>query len=394
MGELRSFETWIQVSIWLLCLGYALGTLARRPERLRVLRGPAARFTTAFALLCCASTLYAYSPLLTLGWSLKLLTCLTMTVAFIDPSEPLRSIRNLLDGTIMGLTFMLLGFVSLGVLSTGDLEYSAAEADSSRLGGTLMSPNELAAVSGLLLVLCLVRLLKRTRNLPSVAGVLIAGTLLMGSVGRGGIIAACLASLVALALYRSTRLALVLAMVIGLILILFPSTVDYGWTAITRGQNPQALGTLNGRFAIWSAAIDLFIERPLLGWGYVSAAGPFQSQFTHMPPANTHNAFLEAATGVGLVGLLLLGAAVVSTAATLIHLLRAGLKSQEGFNTTVALTSIFLCLLIQGIFESSFTGAPRATAVIFFALPFAADQMRSALRPRHSDMTNPGAVRS
>ncbi|MCA9423384.1 MAG: O-antigen ligase family protein, partial [Nitrospira sp.] len=74
-----------------------------------------------------------------------------------------------------------------------------------------------------------------------------------------------------------------------------------------RGQNPELFASLSGRTQWWQFGWDLFIQRPLTGYG--AYAG---SRFAALADAGTettssiHNTWLEALLGVGIFGFLLL----------------------------------------------------------------------------------------
>lgn len=83
--------------------------------------------------------------------------------------------------------------------------------------------------------------------------------------------------------------------------------------ALGRGSN------LTGRTNIWQAVIDLSLEHPLLGWGWVGYWAPwvypFKDIFEHggVVYLQAHNAWLDVWLQTGLVGLIIFTALALST---------------------------------------------------------------------------------
>lgn len=89
---------------------------------------------------------------------------------------------------------------------------------------------------------------------------------------------------------------------------------------IARTGDPTEIYTATNRVYIWRLVATMIQERPLLGWGYNTAASYFAEYSqqvspelgTYVPP-NAHNAYLEVAFAGGLIALLFfVGAAVIN----------------------------------------------------------------------------------
>lgn len=76
---------------------------------------------------------------------------------------------------------------------------------------------------------------------------------------------------------------------------------------------------LTGRLDIWDAVIGLASERPVFGWGWVSYWAPWVDPFdtlvfkSGVRQLHAHNAWLDVWLQLGIVGLVVFGALVVST---------------------------------------------------------------------------------
>jgi exopolysaccharide production protein ExoQ len=91
---------------------------------------------------------------------------------------------------------------------------------------------------------------------------------------------------------------------------------------LLRSQVLLALGktdTLTHRTTIWSNVIDLAQERPVFGWGWVSYWAPWVAPFDSLAfnsgvrQLHAHNAWLDIWLQLGIVGLIVFGALVLST---------------------------------------------------------------------------------
>ncbi len=74
-----------------------------------------------------------------------------------------------------------------------------------------------------------------------------------------------------------------------------------------RGEAAKAsVGTLTGRLPLWREALAYVMERPILGYGYNTFINPTTivdiAKVVGWIPSSTHSAYLDALTGMGLVG--------------------------------------------------------------------------------------------
>jgi len=76
---------------------------------------------------------------------------------------------------------------------------------------------------------------------------------------------------------------------------------------------------LTGRFDIWGSVTDLAMQRPAFGWGWVSYWVPWAEPFSGLAVRNgvtylqAHNAWLDVWLQLGIVGLVVFSALVLST---------------------------------------------------------------------------------
>ena len=135
--------------------------------------------------------------------------------------------------------------------------------------------------------------------------------------------------------------------------------------------------SLTGRTYVWATTIDLIRERPMLGWGYVSGSRIELSRlFPGGNSGGSHNAYLEVLLALGAMGALVLGGLLIKICLTLARALRSWWKVLDPGVTSIQvlkLSVILLVLLAEGMFESSFSGAPRFEVTILFGVAFSCD---------------------
>jgi O-antigen ligase len=122
--------------------------------------------------------------------------------------------------------------------------------------------------------------------------------------------------------------------------------------------------SLTGRTGIWSEVIKLASQRPVAGWGWVSYWNPFTAPFNYrqfniagVQYLQAHDAWLDIWFQLGIIGLVVFGALVVSTLVRtwLIAVDRTGVpRGERGPRTAVTLLPLLLliALLAQSITES------------------------------------------
>ncbi len=127
-----------------------------------------------------------------------------------------------------------------------------------------------------------------------------------------------------LVLVMNGRLRALGAILLGAVGLAATEAVDTIVAYLGRGQSVGLIRSLSGRFAYWEYAGDLLAESPVLGLG-AYAAGRFAvlAVVGSDEVSSVHNAWVEVAVGVGLLGLTLLAALVLSVWARLLGAIRS-----------------------------------------------------------------------
>ena len=205
------------------------------------------------------------------------------------------------------------------------------------------------------------------------------------TVHRGAGVFWVLVAIATIVLTRSATITVaivVLAFVLGVVLLLRRSgprgTVAIYATVVALGVGAVILATrfsstilgllgksddLTGRLDIWAAVIDLAQQRPAFGWGWVSWWVPWVAPFDTLAfeagvrQLHAHNAWLDIFLQLGIAGLVIFGALIVSTGIRSLQLATMTAQSkptEPGAFTMFSLLPLLLlvALLVQSVAES------------------------------------------
>jgi putative inorganic carbon (hco3(-)) transporter len=266
---------------------------------------------------------------------------------------------------IVGVTFSVaLGLIG-GVKPPNE---TSAIRDDGRLRGGLDDPNYLAAgiVPSIVMSAGLVpgvRSLAGRFALAGMAVVLLLG--LAATESRGGFMAAIVATGLSVIVAKRSRAVVValIAISIGFVAIFFVSTPD-AWKRVTHTADKG-----NGRSSLWVVGGRIWKDHPITGVGldnyrvyaprYVS--GPGQLTFVNFiaeRPHVVHNVYLQTMVEVGLVGLGLFLALIISSLASAMRAARR-FEARGDFDSAAFARSVFVGLiaaLIASFFISNGSG--------------------------------------
>jgi O-antigen ligase len=233
----------------------------------------------------------------------------------------------------------------------------ATDADAGPLGlrgGGVLNPNELGLVSGLLLLMAAFGALGPSLFLRAPLGLLgAAGLVQSQSVGSLVGTSIALALGLAFAVAPSRRVVAGRALR-GALVVALAVTVAYGLAAVIRPENvPTSAGfrdsSAGARTVLAAAGIEVFERNPVIGVGWRRSETPeiigdpdlnaelrsrFEGTrneyFPDVSPASVHNAYVQVAADLGLVGLGLLAWVFVSLGRDIRRVLRrVGTRAPE-----------------------------------------------------------------
>jgi len=138
---------------------------------------------------------------------------------------------------------------------------------------------------------------------------------------------------------------------------------------LSRGQASVTLATWSGRLEFWDAALEVWEQHPWLGYGF-GAGGRFVALESIGEDAvgSLHSGYMEALTGVGIVGVVPLGLAIALMVVWAIRCLRA--------RRLVSMAILVIPLLIRTFVSTGFGGWLNGEFLIFAALVLVAREHR------------------
>jgi O-antigen ligase len=140
---------------------------------------------------------------------------------------------------------------------------------------------------------------------------------------------------------------------------------------LTRGNDFRYLSTLGGRVLLWQGIVDLFLERPWIGWGYSASRGllPRIQEWA----SYSHNALAQTLLDVGIVGSLPLWLALFR--ALFKDLWRARWTGEEG-SARAFVFGALLMLTVLSIVSETFAGPPGYELLLVFTCILVSSRVR------------------
>lgn len=128
---------------------------------------------------------------------------------------------------------------------------------------------------------------------------------------------------------------------------------------------------LTGRGVIWERLLALWVEKPLLGWGWIMYWPPWMPMFKTLvvrpdgtPTMQAHNAFIEALFQTGAIGALLLLVAVIWVG---YWILKAAIRSSPLDASAVWAALLGTALIVQSLTESRLLSEGNWVLFVAFA---------------------------
>ena len=356
----------IEIFIWAIILAYAAFRLFFDLRIMRGLNTWTARLSMLFFAAALGSSLYAANPLITMAWSFKLLTTIVMSLVLARAEGPLDPLARFISACHTGLCLMLVQFFLLGALSPSAAYDQSDVTGILRLGGYIIPATQLSAICGMVVTMNLVDVFSGRRHRFTMPLMISSALVMILTLGRSGMIATMLALGFVVLYYRRTSRLLVLCLIAVMLAVAIPGSTDTAWDIISRRQTAEQIGSLTGRVQLWETAIELILERPFFGWGYVSGSRiAFLTAFRWWPAIHTHNAFLEILLTLGLAGASIVVLLLVSTFSYVIRSLRenGAEPNSSTRDSLVKMLALLILITADGMFTSGFAGAPRFEAV-------------------------------
>lgn len=132
---------------------------------------------------------------------------------------------------------------------------------------------------------------------------------------------------------------------------------------LSRGQTAEELLSVSGRAELWHDVYALFLDRPILGYGYVGA----RSLLLQALPwaGHAHNALVETLLDSGVIGTALVWFALGKT--LLSSLLQTPRPTGPVAWQQASILGVLLFLLFHSFVDPTFAGAPGYQTLLLFA---------------------------
>lgn len=145
---------------------------------------------------------------------------------------------------------------------------------------------------------------------------------------------------------------------------------------LLRGQTAEEFASFTDRDEVWSLAEDLILDRPIAGYGYQGS----RSYLLAVVPwaAYAHNALLQTALDLGIIGTLLLWLPLVRGAFT--GSLSDPYQDDDVLATRGATLAFVLFLLVSSFSSESFAAAPGFQTLLVFVCVLASERTRQQVR--------------
>lgn len=349
------------VLIELFVYGLVAAYLAfRRTPRMRW--HPIPVMLVAYCLATAVSAIYAPFPTLAAARAVQLLILMFVMVHWISAMN-LAMVRTFVHGYVVLVTVsILIGMVYVAPTTIRQVGRFTWLYTHSVIAGAMMASSAVILfgmwlthasarlpwarwVYGAMLVLNLVSVLRsRTR----------------GSIGA---VAIAIAVMALIWLHGRARrdLAVVFGIVVTAILVTSGHVV---LEFLTRGESTQKIASFNRRTEIWSLAWEEFLRHPLHGLGFTAARGVF---YDETGLGGAHNAYINVAIDVGLVGLLFWVGLIWATFSTLrrVRAIRRARNQPTTFDE-VTVMGLMIAHLINGVTTEGLGGGVSALALMLF----------------------------
>jgi O-antigen ligase len=322
------------------------------------------KWSTLFALLCIGCSLYSPRPTFSLGWAFKLaLTVLILVLCAIrihDFSDTLSFLRF----TTFAFTVIVLQPVIIAALRGEMFD------DEGRMS-TVVSPNALSPNAGALLLIALTLYSRRKgegMNKSAIMIGIVACVIMVLAGSKTGILAAIIGGVLYFLICRKfgTAFGYIAATAILIAgLALATPLGDY----FHLYQERNGAESFSGRTILWNAVLPAIKQKPILGHGYLASEFvSIQINAVSWQAPHLHNGFIEALYNSGVIGLVLIVAILIVIPKNLYRVLRRAPPRDRVYQIAAGCLALYVFLLINGLFNSSFGGKASAPFMLMLAL--------------------------
>lgn len=383
-------ETVLRGLLDLVALLVVLPLIARPPSRQALRSSVGASSLIIYLVVAGVSVLYSAAPVVTAGkvFELGVGLAVLLTALRLQPHGSTGLLQDVVRAVVLFeaglmLTAVVGFFLMPGTFS--QLENRPGFALPQTLISPFAHPNGLSSMGALVSVYAWAQVLTGATGSARRAWIVLGGTGALGVVlasGRQGVVIWLVAMAILLWVSRRRLFVLLLGPVaIGLIV----AYRDVIAAALSRGQASASLASWSGRLDFWDAALEVWRQHPWLGYGF-GVGGRFVAleSIGRSDISSLHSGYMEALTGVGLIGVLPLGVATALVIAWGVRSLRAGRE--------IPTAILVIPLLLRTLVSDGFGAWINAEFMVFGALVLTAGEQRRLRRVRGSGALEPGQL--
>jgi hypothetical protein len=368
-----AFAAYAQAAIWTLVAVGLLIFLLGNPESLRGLFSGPYKWPSLFALVALLSVAYAPQLSFSLAWAFKLCLAVMILQAISKQLLNLDDISAFFLATIIAYVFLVAAPSIRSMIPDPTNDYGSNEFETRMREG----PTGLSAAAGTFALLALTLYTpgkKKALLYLSIAGMavmIVAG-------GKAAIAAGILSGILFFGLQK--RVGATLGFIGGIALI-FWLALEFTPLSAYMGAytNSGQVTSLTGRTELWAFVWPAIKQKIIYGHGYVSSrfvsvampGTPFQAG--HM-----HNGFLEALYNNGLIGLVLIVMVHVVIVLNLWKTMKSPV-SPRAQRLAIGSMAIYTNLLINGMFNATFSGRAGAQFMMLLALVMVSERLASEI---------------
>ena len=352
-------QAYAEGMVWVLVFFCGVILLLRRPRSLQGLWQGPLKWLPIYATLCIISCAFAIQKAFSVAWAFKLGVVVLLLQLCRSQIQDEKSLKAFLNFTLWGVAFLTIVPPVRALFLTGPIF------EDGRLGNSI-SPTGLSAIAGTLFLTALAfHPVTRSRKTWFLAA---AGAIVMFLAGgKAAIIAGVLSAMLFFLMQKRPVAAAGVA--VGVLAI---GTVVIAMTPVSGYLQNYASGdaaTVTARSGLWSQALPIILNRPLLGYGYASSRFiSLQVAGVVWDPGHLHNGFLEALYNNGLLGLLVMLAIHGCILRFVFRILRDKKVNTRIRGLAVGCAAIYFNILLNGMFNASFGGRAGGTFIVLLAL--------------------------
>ena len=370
-----------EVLSWVFCLVAVLLSSERIRGFFSRLFAGDYKWVTLFALVCVASCAYAPRALFGLAWSLKLSLVVLLLVECSVQIHDFRDIVSFLRSTLWAYAIIVFVPVIIAMVR-GEMF------DEQGRMSTIVSPNALSPNAGVLVLLALTLFSKRKDEGLHRSAILlgiVACVIMILAGSKTGILAGIFAGTLFYLLrgrFGSALSYVAAAVVLVCVLALSTPLGDYFHTYREGG----GAESFSGRTLLWSEVAPAIRQKPILGHGYLASEfAVFQVNAVRWAAPHLHNGFMEALYNNGLFGFVPILAICIIIPRNLYRVLRRTRFTDPIYRIGAGCLSLYVFLLINGFFNSSFGGKASAPFMLLLSLVVVSNKLLEAASHSQKD---------